>query len=114
MAGGKIAHLSGAKSAFIEFFFKPFSFSAALFASAWLRWASPPLSYPAAGITGAADAAAIRVWGRNAWVMRWKMQVFSYPIAAFCEADNAYLVWFLQFCREIGKLAPEEIKERGD
>ena len=107
MAGGKIEHLSRWKGGFIEYCFKPAIVSAALFGAVWMRWASPPRSYPITEIPEASRKACLTIWGKNSHVIRWKMYLFSYIIAAFCEADNAYNVWFFEFCREVGKYAPE-------
>ena len=108
MAGTRITHLSRAKSAFIEFFFKPAILSFALFAVAWLRWASPPVSYNNVQICEASDAAAERVWKGNQF-LRWKMGLFAYITAAFCEADNAYSIWFFAFADELHKMNGEAI-----
>jgi hypothetical protein len=111
MAGGEILHLRGWKSAFIEFFFKPAIFSAAVFASAWLRWASPPKCYPYTELITASNKAVFTVWGKNP-VMSYKMNMYVFPLAALCEADNAYAIWFFEFCREMAKYAPERKNKR--
>lgn len=108
MVGARIAHMSRAKSAFIEFFFKPGMQAGALFLYAWMKWASPPKSYNHEQIMIASTKAVKKLWG-NSPIMEWKMYLFSYVVAAFCEADNAYSLWFFEFAREIGKIGGVEI-----
>ena len=103
MAGGKIDKLGRWRSVFMEFFFKPAVFSAAIFAYAWMRWASPPKSFRNLAILKASDNSVKRVWG-NSPILRWKMGVFAYVMAAFCEADNAYETFFYTFGEEYQKI----------
>lgn len=101
MAGGEILHLPTWKSVFIECLVKPALLSAAFFGAAWMRQVSPMKSYEVEQIYYTARETSNEIWGNP--ILEWKMGIFAYCLASFCEADNAYFVFLRRYVRNLEK-----------
>jgi len=101
MSAGKIAHLSRARSAFIEYFFKPATLAGAILILPFMRWASPAKSYVLVQFRQASREAANEIWGgTNQFPPIYKTDVFTEILTEFLEADNAYMVFFDRVMRK--------------
>ena len=103
MAGGTINRFSSKRSFFFEFVLKPTLLSAAFWIAAWMRWVSPVISEPCLNFIRAGKNATRATWGEHP-ILEWKMGIYCFILASFCEADNAYFVFTRNYMREYAKL----------
>lgn len=94
MSAGKIAHLSRAKGAFIEFFFKPATLAGAILILPFMRWASPAKSQILVDLRQAGRETAREIWGPDDFPPRYKTDIIIEIFTEFLEADNAYMIFF--------------------
>jgi hypothetical protein len=103
MSGGEIKRLHGPGSVVIQYVLKPALIAGGVLIYPWLHLISTPRQMAVQQVIEATSEASMEMWPPPDVRPHFGVWLFASLFAAFLEADNAYLQFFLKFVEKYAK-----------